>query len=1127
MNRIRHIYIFLMIAAGAAAGCNGGSSGTAALDGGIGSVVSAQGNGVEVQFDPDALPIPIIPLPNDALTRPDTGSTTGRRINIPTDSDTQFEFRIRAAINDLDGFGTFQPISIPFTGPIDLDTITPNFDDDLTNDTIIVVNVSPESDRYGEAVAWDPVGAFNPIDISGEKPKTFLFKSFDQDVALAKFRDGVTLKNLIYPSENRFNYYEDRTSTVLLRPLIPMEPKAKYAVYVTRRVRDANGNIPRSPFRPAIALFTQFKDLNAGLPVLRDRYGLSAGDVAFAFSFTTMDLFRPLDRVREGLNGNGDLAYLRTTYPPRFKLFDPATEDGSILLPPSQVQLLAALVGPVLAGDLSNILDTGGPFLDVIFKEFDLSDVAYVLGGAYEAPSFIGERGTFQPGVIEGRQRLDPANPKDVEEVSFLMTVPKAKPRVIGWSNPPFPVLNFVHANQTDRIIAAAMARTAAEFGVAVIAINQPAHGPLFPKPREQLIRLLATQGDTATAQLLVDNLPLILALVNTLGLSNFPVDEPPPAKLSITELIAEVVDRTALVTGLSQQELIDALADIPIVNFIFGRGRAKEDADHDGLIENGEAFFTADLGKTRDILRQTMIELMQLDRLIKDLCKDHDGDGKLGPLEGDFDEDGRCDIGGADTPIFVSGISQGGLISSAFMGVEDIVKNAFINVPGGGFSQVMQRSSLDFVVQRIFLQILGPMAVAVPYDPEDPEASEAIGLSPGKVAVTFIDKDVGADVKSLSKINAALPEGEVIHTWGVFDAPPETDLAQVGTPGFQYPVVVENLTRGLREEGFVGPDGAFSIGIPTDIGDRIRITFPTGQWEITSVGEGLGIPRNHERFRRFNDIAQLMIDPSDSLNYGTRWVKYPPKGVQRKNVLIQSDPGDTTVPISSQLQLVRGAGLLNPELDRAFMDAHLITGEKNIPDDEDIPGLSSRWEDLCVCQDLTQREPTCEAEDFNDIIGTGRAYRDALWDRLRAETGEDNYSIFTWHVGGRHEYMLAPDQTTPAGALRYTIGAQRQGMMYLIDPTQFDPRISTYQRECAMNILDFNDLESIGRSVTELNHIFEPYCGGCAVQIDCGEGCETVRVQYLTPLAAAANALVWISPLFGVAILRRRIRRE
>ncbi|MBZ0253500.1 MAG: hypothetical protein K8I02_09185 [Candidatus Methylomirabilis sp.] len=267
--------------------------------------------------------------------------------------------------------------------------------------------------------------------------------------------------------------------------------------------------------------------------------------------------------------------------------------------------------------------------------------------------------------------------------------------------------------------------------------------------------------------------------------------------------------------------------------------------------------------------------------------------------------------------------------------------------------------------------------------------------------------------------------------------------------------------------------------------------------------------------------MAQLIVDPSDAVNYAERWFKRPPAGVAPKEVLIQSDPGDTTVPVAAQVTLGRSAGLLSEEQARRFVEAGLVFGDETIPTEEQVPGIAARLEDYCVCQDPTGREPTCVAEDFNDIIGTGSDYRDALW----AANG-GNRSIFTWHLSGRHEYMLAPDQNQSLAALRYTLGAQRQALGFLLEPEAFEPRIAEYEPMCAMNILDFSDLAAIERSLNELDRIFTPICGGCAVRITCGDGCETVRTYRMGPVAGAANAAVWMSPLLAIAVMRRRLKR-
>ena len=76
-----------------------------------------------VRFDFEAKPLPEIPLPNDIATRYDETSPTKRRLNASKIAPTDFESLARRHIDTLDGWGVGQPITIPFTGPLDVRSI--------------------------------------------------------------------------------------------------------------------------------------------------------------------------------------------------------------------------------------------------------------------------------------------------------------------------------------------------------------------------------------------------------------------------------------------------------------------------------------------------------------------------------------------------------------------------------------------------------------------------------------------------------------------------------------------------------------------------------------------------------------------------------------------------------------------------------------------------------------------------------------------------------------------------------------------------------------------------------------------------------------------------------------------
>ena len=127
-------------------GCpDGGESGRTGL-------APATGDGPRIVFDPLAVPTPEVPLPNDLLTVADSLTPTGKRINISPFAPTAFEEEVREHMDELNGFGTYAPISLSFDRAIDLSTVSP--------DTIKVINITPGSRTFGQSVPRD-LGAGN------------------------------------------------------------------------------------------------------------------------------------------------------------------------------------------------------------------------------------------------------------------------------------------------------------------------------------------------------------------------------------------------------------------------------------------------------------------------------------------------------------------------------------------------------------------------------------------------------------------------------------------------------------------------------------------------------------------------------------------------------------------------------------------------------------------------------------------------------------------------------------------------------------------------------------------------------------------------------------------------------
>src|SRR5258708_3092966 len=71
--------------------------------------------GPTVVFDLLRRPLPEIPAPNDVATFADPTSRTGRRINVSMVAPTHLEQSSRSGFSELEGWGTFAPISVAFS----------------------------------------------------------------------------------------------------------------------------------------------------------------------------------------------------------------------------------------------------------------------------------------------------------------------------------------------------------------------------------------------------------------------------------------------------------------------------------------------------------------------------------------------------------------------------------------------------------------------------------------------------------------------------------------------------------------------------------------------------------------------------------------------------------------------------------------------------------------------------------------------------------------------------------------------------------------------------------------------------------------------------------------------------
>lgn len=828
------------------------------------------GAGPRIVWDLYARPFAEIPFPNDVATIVDETTPTNRRVNVSQDAPTALERRIRRHVDELDGFGTFAPLTVRFEAPLDLAT--------ATEANIWLANIDPGSRAYGQAVPLDlGKGSFPVRDDASH------FFPFDPDRELSGY---------VFPSDNAadrdgdgqpewVDFYEVATDTLIVRPLFPLEQRSRYAVVITDGLHGRNGQPIRSPF-DAVHHLDQTDDLAAAIPVF-DRLGVPLARWAFAWTFTTQSVTDLLEAARRGLDGEGPLARMATVAPPKIDLLenlDIATDgDGSLRLlgipkdPLDNVYILQSeFLSPIL--DAAESFSTPGEF-----PNFGVDGVDYFVFGSFLSPSLIQ--------TDDGVMNVNPATGEgsiQTDRVTFMLSIP----RETQDHHPPFPVLVYAHGSNTARLEGVGFANTMSRFGIAVAAIDAVGHGPFdaISDARTDIASL--TEGLPIPPQLIVNLIGVLT------GIDLGPVDD--------------------------LQEAADKLFDVGVIEAIGVTGRAV-DADGDGTTDSGASFFRANAFETRDTVRQTVIDQMQLVRVLRHLGErsqfDLDGDGTP-ELDGDFNGDGRIDLGGPDVPYYMSGTSLGGILTNVASAVEPNIVAAAPIVPGGGIADLILRSRLRFVTQDMFLQVIGPVVVGCP-------------LAGGELAIT-LNNDAAKD---------AGDEGcdpEVI---------PDVTLASLPAKA-RAVVTVRNLANGEERTGVAETSGGFSVGIPADVGDTLEITqVGTDGAPITltirSQHEGLGFRRNTPDVRRFIGLAQMVFEPGDPVNYAPHLFQDPLPGVPPKPMLQTSDPGDFTVPFNAHVALARAAGYFGDRAETLRINDILVANREMLPDG-DIP-YEERWD--------------------------------------------------------------------------------------------------------------------------------------------------------------------------------------
>ena len=899
------------------------------------------GNGPVVVFDLLAQPLPDIPTPNDIATFPDPTSRTGRRLNASLVAPTRIERAARDQFDEMEGWGTYAPITVRFNrgpdvGPsqaaIDLDEVHLRMEADgwdPSNDSVYLVNLTTGipvlldvgSGNYPLTVIDNTAYQANDPRVDAEN---LVFETANEAVGACAdgvYRpqcdtdfDGVLDRpNTLGPAkqydgvDNLLTWYERQTDTLVLQPILPMQEKTEYAVVLTDRLTGPDGQPVRSPFpninHPAQTASVARLQSILGDPSTSNYYGDIAGTglahVAFAWTFTTEPVQEDLLLLRDGLYGQGPFGHFATDFPTSsLQAFNTVGKTVHPEDEPSGWQSDVACVPLEKTPYVVHWADAKanlGAFIQYLFPfnpvqlaafEKELDDyVDYLVIGAYDSPYLMGDPLSPDPDLHFALNFLSGQGDVRHAPVPFLIAVPKTT----AAHKPPFPVAYWRHGTSIFDLEMVVHAGLYAREGIALASMDNPGHG------------LVLTSG---------------------------------------------------------QQILLEALLKGACLGPAAGGLEATRaiDLNGDGVADSGGQVWSAHLLHTRDGMRQAVLDGVQMTRMLETFDgatksgQDYNSDGDpSNDLAGDFNGDGVVDLGGPRVQYFSSGGSLGGLVAQIHGAIDPAFTAAAPVSGGGGFVNIAVRSRLT--PDPVLEQVLGPLIVAVPASARPPNSVGPITQCTGdQLSVRWVYNDL---LSSAELEIACLGPGEL-------------------GPGMT--VVVVNETSLTRRCARTLPDGGFRVPLPTTAGDMVDIGifgvadavdsyatcnvadgtplvrevstweqaatvfsavatpdltctsstgcqqyrqtfYPVGSTLVAPV-EGLGYYRQSPDFRKLMNLAQAALDPADPINFARLYMLAPPndmagRPMPPRAIVDVHTVGDFLVPTATGMAFSRAAGAL------------------------------------------------------------------------------------------------------------------------------------------------------------------------------------------------------------------------
>ncbi len=394
----------------------------------IGPANAGQGSATQALFDLDSPTTG--PFPSDWFTVPDYTQNTLRRISLPLPNcQVQVsDCEDTTVLNELDGFNVQPRLSVPFSGPIDVNTVT--------SDTLFLVSLGSTGSGQDDM----PRGLTGRGSGQYRQPQGGDYMPWGTVIGINQV------------------VWDTFTNTLHVESDELLAQHTRFALIVTRGIHDGNG----APVEASEAfrrfrtdMRTEYKQALLQAIQAARQIGVREEDIAAASVFTTQSASAVLEKIRD-------------------QIHEAVPDPADFLLGPSGERTVFSLAAVTRitwqqeksVGSLSPGVDVDLSLLRTIYP----GAVGSVAFGKYLSPDYEVHPLQYIPtvGTRSGTPAVQVTN-----DIYFNLFLPSAPKPTNGW-----PVAIVVHGvgsskNETPLNVVSSMAK----YGIATITINDVGHG--------------------------------------------------------------------------------------------------------------------------------------------------------------------------------------------------------------------------------------------------------------------------------------------------------------------------------------------------------------------------------------------------------------------------------------------------------------------------------------------------------------------------------------------------------------------------------------------------------------------------------------------------------------------------